>query len=299
MDDISNHMTELSPFHKGEQRLQDRAGRRELAENIGRKFIRPYLTEEQQDFFRYLQYLFLSARDRDGWPRPLFLQDDLPLITVPDDQHLILHGPSGDLRDGQQLGVLGLDLSTRRRNRVNGRVIAREDGFTILRVDQAFGNCPQYIDLETVNDIPASGPEAPLPHLTSELQMIIRSSRRFFIASGYDAHLNDAFSGMDISHRGGAPGFVQLPAPDRLLFPDYAGNNFFNTLGNILMDGRAGLMFVDFRTGTQLRLLGKARVIFENFDKSGWIAQPDAPEAKRLVELKVEKILFAPGKIPS
>ncbi|WP_321393061.1 pyridoxamine 5'-phosphate oxidase family protein [Emcibacter sp.] len=295
MDNLTPNMTELSPFHKGEQHLQEITGRRRLTEKIGRNFIRPYLTEQHQDFFRELRYLFLSRRDGDGWPLPLFLQDDLPLMTVPDDQHLILHGPPGDLQEGQRLGVLGLDLTNRRRNRVNGRIIAREEDLIILRVDQAYGNCPQYIDLEDVGRLPAPGPEVTLTYLTPELEGFIRANRRFFIASGYNGHLNDVLSGMDISHRGGVPGFVQVVAPDRLIFPDYSGNNFFNTLGNILMDGKAGLMFIDFLSGARLRILGKARIIFKNFEEAGWTPDPDAPEANRLVEVEIEKVLHAPG----
>ena len=295
MNGLTDKLTDRSPFHKGEQHLQEIVGRRDLVENMGRGFIRPYLTEQHQAFFRDLRYLFLSTRDKDGWPLPLFLQDNLPLITVPDDQHLILHGPPGDLQDGQRVGLLGLDLGNRRRNRVNGRIIAREEDLVILRVDQAYGNCPQYIDLADVGRLPVSGPEVTLPQLSPELGEFIQTSRRFFIASGYRGHLNDTLGGMDISHRGGAPGFVQVVAPDRLLFPDYAGNNFFNTLGNILMDGKAGLMFMDFLSGARLRLLGRARVIFQDFAETGWTPDPDAPEAKRLVEVEIEKVLHAPG----
>ncbi|WP_417317381.1 pyridoxamine 5'-phosphate oxidase family protein [Emcibacter sp.] len=288
---------DISPFHEGEQKMQDIARRRKLTERIGRRFIRPFLTEEHQEFFRGLSYLFLSARDEDGWPQPFILHEDSPFITVPDEEHLVLHSLVPGLEEGQRVGLLGLDFSNRRRNRVNGHVAAREEDHVILRVDQAFGNCPKYIDIREMARPPLPGPESIYNKATPEIRDMIRESRRFFIASGYDTFQNNGLSGMDISHRGGAPGFVQVHAPDRLIFPEYAGNNYFNTLGNILMDGRAGLLFANFDTGARLRVLGNARVIFNNFEETGWQAQPNTPEAKRLVQIEIEKVLHAPGRV--
>jgi len=62
---------------------------------------------------------------------------------------------------------------------------------------------------------------------------------------------------MDASHRGGEPGFVQVLDDNHLLWPDYAGNNHFNTLGNLLVDSRVGLLFVDFAGGHLLQLSGR------------------------------------------
>src|SRR3546814_14766932 len=67
--------------------------------------------------------------------------------------------------------------------------------------------------------------------------------------------------GADVSHRGGRPGFVRVTEDDGrsvLTIPDFSGNQFFNTLGNIAINPRAGLLFVDFATGDLLTLTGRS-----------------------------------------
>ena len=66
--------------------------------------------------------------------------------------------------------------------------------------------------------------------------------------------------GADASHRGGNPGFVRIVDAHTLLIPDYAGNTMFLTLGNIQANPRAGLLFVDFASGSLLQLSGTAEI---------------------------------------
>ena len=75
-----------------------------------------------------------------------------------------------------------------------------------------------------------SGKQA-LGHAQADM---IRRADTFFIATYHEAEADDPVgvrSGNDVSHRGGPPGFVQLEGLDRLRWPDYIGNNFFQTLG--------------------------------------------------------------------
>lgn len=64
---------------------------------------------------------------------------------------------------------------------------------------------------------------------------------------------------MDMSHRGGRPGFVRVDA-DTLTVPDFAGNRYFNTLGNFLLSGKAAVLFPDFWTGDLLNLIGRVEI---------------------------------------
>ena len=90
---------------------------------------------------------------------------------------------------------------------------------------------------------------------------LVETAATFFIAS-HSAELEPSRGGgVDISHRGGAPGFVRWTDGDTLVFDDVAGNNFFNTLGNIVSDPRVSLMFVDFGSGRQLRIAGDAALV--------------------------------------
>ncbi|MCH8978716.1 MAG: pyridoxamine 5'-phosphate oxidase family protein, partial [Armatimonadetes bacterium] len=95
--------------------------------------------------------------------------------------------------------------------------------------------------------------------------------------SGYRAKGDSATFGMDASHRGGDRGFVRVDSETRLMFPDYAGNNHFNTIGNLILDPRAGLLFMDFATGSLLQLTGRATIDWDS-DAVACI-----PGARRLV----------------
>ena len=113
-----------------------------------------------------------------------------------------------------------------------------------------------------------------------------------FIATGYRGEGESPTYGMDASHRGGDPGFVKVASDTRLLFPDYAGNNHFNTIGNLVLDPRVGLLFVDFSTGGMLQLSGRAEVAWEG------VALERFPGARRLVYIDVEEIVELPMALP-
>ena len=67
-------------------------------------------------------------------------------------------------------------------------------------------------------------------------------------------------SAVDVSHRGGTPGFVKVDKSGVLTVPDYRGNNFFSTLGNIYLNNRAGLTFISWKKKTLLQMTGFAEV---------------------------------------
>jgi len=100
---------------------------------------------------------------------------------------------------------------------------------------------------------PAAAPSVSR-RLDSAQQSRIANADTFFIGTFHPQ------AGADASHRGGFPGFVRVTAGDQISFPDYPGNTMFNTLGNLRVNPRAGLLFVDFTTGDVLQLTGRARV---------------------------------------
>jgi ferredoxin-NADP reductase len=97
---------------------------------------------------------------------------------------------------------------------------------------------------------------------------------------------------MDASHRGGPAGFVKVQSDTRIAFPDYAGNNHFNTLGNIFVDPRVGLLFVDFSGGSLLQVTGKASVMWNDIDLFMY------PGAQRLVVVDIEEIVRLDSAVP-
>lgn len=263
-----------SPFHAGEQAVQARLGVRDDVEPWARMALRPVMPEQHRRFYAQLPFMVAAARDERGRPWATLLTGRPGFARSPDPGRLVLatqpvpgDALQGALQPGDDLGLLGIELHTRRRNRVNGRVASRDDTSVVLEVDQSFGNCPQYITERTWRwvepPIPAAAPRRHL-RLDATLTERIRRADTLFIATGHRGEGGDARFGMDASHRGGAPGFVAVPDERTLIIPDYAGNNLFNTVGNLVMDPRAGLLFVDFATGGILQLTGRTTIDWDS-----------------------------------
>ena len=181
---------------------------------------------------------------------------------------------------------------------MNGRIAAHRSGVVIFEVEQAFGNCPQYIRERAWRRVENEPPGQPSKNntLTSAQEEWIASADTFFIASGYRAKGDSATFGMDASHRGGERGFVRVAGKTRLEFPDYAGNNHFNTIGNLLLDPRAGFLFIDFETGSLLQLTGKATIDW-NPQAGAKLSGAHLPGARRLVAFDIEEIIELPSAL--
>jgi predicted pyridoxine 5'-phosphate oxidase superfamily flavin-nucleotide-binding protein len=87
----------------------------------------------------------------------------------------------------------------------------------------------------------------------------IESCSFFFLATA------DTESQPDCSFKGGAPGFVQIVAPNLLIYPDYDGNGMFKSLGNIRTNPHAGLLFIGMgEKPKRLRVNGSAQLSFDD-----------------------------------
>jgi predicted pyridoxine 5'-phosphate oxidase superfamily flavin-nucleotide-binding protein len=123
---------------------------------------------------------------------------------------------------------------------------------------------------------------------------LVTKADTFFIASAHPqagAHSDDASHGVDASHRGGRPGFVRLNADGTLTVPDFSGNRFFNTLGNLALNPRAGLLFVDFERGDVLHLAVRGEIVWDGPQVEAF------PGAERLLRLKVLRGLYRPAAL--
>jgi predicted pyridoxine 5'-phosphate oxidase superfamily flavin-nucleotide-binding protein len=281
----------VSPFHDGERAVQDRVGVRAKADQLS-GIIGEAMPPAVRLFLSRQRLVVVASIDADGnvwaslWSgRPGFVRA-LDARTVQVSAYL----PHGDpiaacLHAGVPVGLLVIDLAHRGRIRLNGRAVPQPDGTLRVQIEEAFGNCQKYIQARVVDeeseDVPTSPPgspdndAAPATALTGEQQRWITAADTFFIASVHPAR------GADASHRGGRPGFVQVLDARRLRFPDYAGNNMFQTLGNLEIDPRAGLVFVNFEAGRALQLTGRARVIWHGPEVER------VPGAQRLIEFEI------------
>jgi predicted pyridoxine 5'-phosphate oxidase superfamily flavin-nucleotide-binding protein len=289
----------MSPWHEGELALQRSIGSEEALAEVGPKVVRDYLTEQHRGFYPLLPFVVLGTVDRAGdvWAtiragRPGFLSSpdparlDLALRPEPWDP------AEQGIEDGAPIGLLGIDLTTRRRNRLNGPVLGRTARGFSLAVGQSFGNCPKYITLRSPVEPAEESFEAPqrLDRLDAVARRLIESSDTFFVASY--AQGSDGQRQVDVSHRGGDAGFVRMDEEGVLTIPDYSGNRFFNTLGNLISNPKAGLVFVDFATGDLLQMTGRAEVSLESPD----IATMRG--AERLWRFYPERIVRRAGGLP-
>jgi hypothetical protein len=263
-----------SPFHQGELALQARIGIQKQMDKQGRRIIREFLPDQHRQFFAQLSYVIVGTVDATGSPWASILVGNPGFLSSPSDRTLqvaakpLFGDPlAGNLTTGSDIGLLGIDLTTRRRNRLNGIVTTIDSKGFEIRVQQSFGNCPQYIQARQseLGELDSTRPKPihPIKMLAAAEQAMIAAADTFFIATAYQAETAGLASGVDVSHRGGKPGFVRIDGDRTLTIPDFSGNGHFNTFGNLELNPRAGLLFLDFEQGNLLYLTGTAKVIWE------------------------------------
>ncbi len=276
----------MTRIHEGEQAVQRRAG--EGRPGWGSPMFDATIPGAFAEFLRHQHTLVLGATDDHGAVWASMLSGLPGFVSTADDHTVVVdHAPPpGDPLHGafaspRAIGMLALQPQTRRRIRVNGTA-TQEAERLVVRTEQVLGNCPKYIQVRTVSghdDTVDPGSPQRSPELTPHQVEWIRGADTFFIAS------QSPDDGADVSSRGGMPGFVTVASPSRLRWPDYTGNQFYMTLGNLHLNPASGLLFVDWERGHTLQLTGTARV---DWDPA---AATVYPGALRVVELDVEAVV--------
>jgi predicted pyridoxine 5'-phosphate oxidase superfamily flavin-nucleotide-binding protein len=290
-----------SPWHQGEVALQRTVGVDDSMNELGPRLIRKALPEQHRSFYPLLPFIAIGAVDPGGDVWATIRAGEPGFVQSPDPANLVIRSRSdpGDpaeagLTVGGAVGLLGIDLSSRRRNRANGRIHRRDAAAFTVAVDQVFGNCPRYIQNRNYTFTrdpgqPAAGGASSSNALDDRARTIIAGADTFFVAS---SELHDDVRHVDVSHRGGNTGFVRVGADGVLTIPDFSGNGFFNTLGNLLVNPKAGLVFIDFSTGDLLQMTGDAEVILQSPE----IAAFDG--AERLWRFKPRRVVYRPKGLP-
>ena len=286
----------LGIYHAGELGVQVRAGVQELAEQSER-VIKTTIKPVAQEFLRQQPLAFVASVDAQGWVWASVVAGPPGFMVAVDDGTIhigeapALSDPLHDnLRVNSDVGLLIMEFATRRRMRVNGRAELQPDGSFYVHARQVYANCPKYIQARRFEVI-TSAEQNPsdvsrTDRLTASQEQWLTHADTFFIATAHPE------GGADASHRGGNPGFVTVVDPNTLIWPDYVGNMMFNTLGNIAANPRAGLLFLDFDTGSTLQLAGEANIIWD----AAQVAQ--YKEAERLVSYRIEQVLEIQNKLP-
>ena len=292
---------EQSPFHPAELALQEQFGRRQQLDVGARRAIRDYLIEQHRVFFAQLPFVLIGSVDRDGQPwasmiagRPGFTHSPDPSVLRIEGRPLPGDPLSGHLASGALIGVLGIELPTRRRNRMSGQVSVTDAGGFSIRVVQSYGNCPQYIqgrEVRFLEDGVRTAVEVS-NQLDERDRAMLAGADTFYIASINPGGAEDGSAGADVSHRGGRPGFIRVDDDRTITTPDFVGNYFFNTIGNLLVEPRAGLLFADFDTGDVTMVAARSEMIWQGPDVDAFAG------AQRLIRFHIERVVRLTGALP-
>jgi uncharacterized protein len=274
----------MTAYHEGELAMQAQAGVQIEASRIS-KMLRPTIPPIAQDFLRNQRMVIASTIDaaENAWAS--LLTGEPGFLAVSDEQIVEINATPapGDplaenIHEGATIGLIAVEFATRRRIRINGSMeIGRES--IIVHTDQVFSNCHKYIHTEHEPFKQRTAQARRAGQLTEEQRQWIESADTFFIAS---YHVD---GGADASHRGGPSGFVRVEDATRLLFPDYSGNRMFQTLGNLSVNPRAGLLFLDFEHGNTLQLTGKARIHWDEEHRAAFTG------AERVIEYSIDEVV--------
>ncbi|MEP3232282.1 MAG: pyridoxamine 5'-phosphate oxidase family protein [Hyphomicrobiales bacterium] len=293
-------LNEDSVFHAGEQSLHEKLDISERQHQLGLRMIRDHMPDQHREFFASLSSVHIGALDSSGHPWAVMRVGSAGFMASSDEKTLnissspLLGEPADlDFSVGAKVSVVGIEFETQRRNRLNATIEAEEADTLALHVDQSYGNCPKYIQIRTKASATATQPahiEASTTLSEVDKAQITRADT-LLIASRAAQLGDDPRAGVDINHRGGMPGFVTVLDDNTIQFPDYKGNSFYNTFGNIVTDNRVGLQFVDFETGTLLNLKGTA-VLVEDINNG------ELPLMGRGLRIHVDIITRVEGGLP-
>ena len=287
-------------FHEGELAIQRRAGAVAQGRNSGRmiadtiiagaiRFVKkqPFVVMGSVDEHQSLWSSIVVGSVGFMTAEPRTLEIDLSRTLRIDGDPLWRN-----LARDPRIGALVIDLRSRARLRVNGQVDFPTKTRLRVDVEQAYPNCPQYIQRRDYR--PTTNRDGASPSMSStgnslsrEQQHWIARADTLFIASEH------ASSGVDASHRGGNPGFIRIADSKRLRIPDYAGNGMFNTLGNLEVNPRAGLIVPDFESGRTLQLTGRAEILWDIDDPRN-----ETGGTRRYWEFEIDRFVQTENALP-
>ena len=260
-----------NPYHEGELQVQARVG--VLDEGaMNSRVIQNSIIKGALRFINQLPMAVFGSLDQEenvwasvfvGSPGFMQAEDDR---TVTIDLSRIMPNPDdpfwSNIDGNPRVGMLAIELASRRRLRINGTITRVSDTALQLHVEESYPNCPKYIQRRQVSP-PLQGAEV-TPQVAGQGNVLedrqramIATADTFFVASVHPER------GVDASHRGGRPGFVTILDDRTLRIPDYLGNSMFNTLGNFAANPRAGLIFFDFESGRTLQVIGRPEILYD------------------------------------
>ena len=262
----------FSKYHKGEQLVQELVGETRQAEFNGQA-ISTSIIEGALNFIAEQEYVAVSITDDQNNVWVSVLSGDRGFMTAPDSKTVLIEKDKTDikandifwntLQKNKKIGMLIIELANRRRIRINGMVSSFENNIVQIKVYESYPNCMKYIQRRHIVNRKKRSTEnfeqvSTGIILNQSQKTVIRTADTFFIGSA------NPKGNLDVSHRGGDPGFIEIVDDKTLRIPDYKGNSMFNTFGNFLLNEYAGVVFWDFEQGKLLQMTGKAKIYWDN-----------------------------------
>ena len=266
--------------HDGELRVQtSRQTPPGLTETI-RGAIQEEMSRKHVAYYGRLQYLPIGLADERGrlWAtvlcNPETTAESSELLKVrarvnPGDP--FVRAAFAPVSGPRRFAGVAIDFTTRSRIKIAGMVAAASlDGKTLtltLRANEHMGNCPKYITVRELRPIARTSETTALgPKLSSPAQDVLRKASTIFIATQHTSR-DPSESDMGFNHRGGPNGFLRYFEDERgahLVLPDYSGNRFYQSLGNVETDPVMGVAVPDFASGALLQVSGRAQNLFDD-----------------------------------
>ena len=163
----------------------------------------------------------------------------------------------------------------------------------VVNIDQSLGNCPKYINKKhIIAHTPSPRLSSSSPHLSQKAIDVVHQADLLFIAS---VHKHED---MDCNIRGGPQGFIRVLQPDdedepsTIVWPEYSGNNLYQTLGNLESTPQAGLVIPNFETGDVLYVTGTTETLV------GAAAGKVIAKSNLAVSLKITSAIFVENGLP-
>lgn len=287
-------------YHSGEREAQRLAGERDIADSR-EGMVQSSIAKQVFRWLSAQSLLAVATVDPRGqlWasvlagvPGFLDADDDGKGLSI---RHAFPPATQKNVRSYGRIGLLAIDLGSRQRMRINGTAELRAEGIHV-HVDEAFFNCPKYITRRAAHpasDV-ASGGTVNGRLLLPEHLELLRATDVLFLATMHPDR------GLDVSHRGGDPGFLRILPDGRIRMPDYSGNSLFNSLGNLLIDPRISIAVPDLQTGRVLQITGRATIEWHGADEEnstggthrfidiaveGWCVEAGGPTAGSMAEV--------------
>ncbi|CAO1637760.1 unnamed protein product [Sympodiomycopsis kandeliae] len=230
-------------------------------------------------------------------------------------------------RDSSNAKVLiagvGVLLTNRRRNKYDGFIETvkqdqhNSDSWDIdLRIIATIGNCPKYINTRILTPSPSS-PSASLPiepslthpvdtPIPSHLLSIISQADLIYLGTLHTGSTDTWYtdrSKLGCNIRGGRPGFLRNYWDTHtkrhcLLLPDFSGNRFLQSLGNILGDPVAGITIPVFNHDTSKQASDVLYMTCDAQVLSGQKASKELRGFQGLVKLWITGYVYIQDALP-